>query len=182
MEQQVAILQLNDLLNEIFYNRDETKDKYWNESAGQFAFGICMLLLELKENLNMKNLLRWRYEKLNDGTLKDIYDKLPPESEIYQNLAGYMDLTAENTKSCIRSTFDQLVRVFKSAPALTEMLSSTTFDMKDIGKDKVAVFIVIPDEKTTFHFLATLFISQCYTFAKQGKFHFGGILQSPSYK
>lgn len=160
---QKAVLQLNDFLNDIFYKRTDAKDPYWNESAGQFAFGICLLLLALDEDLNMKNLLKWRYEKLQDGTLQKCFDALPKESEIFQNLAGYMDLTAENTKSCIRSSFDQLVRVFKATPALTEMLSSTSFDMKKIGSEKMAVFIVIPDEKTTFHFLATLFISQCYS-------------------
>lgn len=174
--QQTAILQLNDLLNDMFYKRTDVKDPYWNESAGQLAFGICLLLLALEEDLNMKNLLKWRYEKLQDGTLKKCFDALDKDNEIYQNLAGYMDLTAENTKSCIRSSFDQLVRVFKASPALTEMLSSTSFDMREIGKEKVAVFIVVPDEKTTFHFLASLFVSQCYTSLLDVAEENGGIL------
>ena len=64
-----AVLQLNDMLNDIFFRRIDTKDPYWNESAGQLALGICLLLLSLGEKLNMKNLLKWRYEKLADGTL-----------------------------------------------------------------------------------------------------------------
>ena len=67
--QQKAVLQLNDMLNDIFFRRVDTKDPYWNESAGQLALGICLLLLALGEKLNMKNLLKWRYEKLADGTL-----------------------------------------------------------------------------------------------------------------
>lgn len=119
--QQKAVLQLNDMLNDIFFRRVDTKDPYWNESAGQLALGICLLLLALGEKLNMQNLLKWRYEKLADGTLDKCFRNLPTDGEIYQNLAGYLGMTAENTKSCIRSTFDQLVRVFKSAPALTEI-------------------------------------------------------------
>lgn len=171
-----AILQLNDTLNEIFYRRIDVKDPYWNESAGQLALGICMLLLELEEGLNMKNLLKWRYEKMENGTLRECFRKLPPDSEIYQNLAGYMDLTAETTKSCIRSSFDQLVRVFKSAPALTELLTRTSFNIEVIGEEKTAVFMVVPDEKTTFHFLATLFISQCYTSMLETAERHGGTL------
>ena len=34
--------------------------------------------------------------------------------------------------------------------------------MGNIGTEKRAVFLVVPDEKTTYHFLAVLFISQCY--------------------
>ena len=41
-------------------------------------------------------------------------------------------------------------------------MSGTTFSMEEIGKEKTAIFLVVPDEKTTYHFLAALFISQCY--------------------
>ncbi len=158
-----ATMMLNDLYDELFFTRsDNTKDMYWNESAGQFAMGISTLILELEEKLNMKNILKWRFEMLPNDVLRRCFDSLPPDSETYQNLAGYMHLTAESTKSCIISTFDQLVRLFKASAPLTEMLSDSTFELSDIGKRKTAVYIVVPDEKTTFHFLATLFISQCY--------------------
>lgn len=161
--EKTAILQLNDLLNDLFFTRSTAdKDIYWNETAGQFALGLCELILSTGEDLSVKTLLNWRYGKLQAGILRAYFDALPTESDIYQNLAGYMSLTAENTKSCILSTFDQLVRVFKASPALTDMLSETDFDMDEIGVQKTAVFLVVPDEKTTFHFLATLFINQCY--------------------
>lgn len=134
--QQKAVLQLNDMLNDIFFRRVDTKDPYWNESAGQLALGICLLLLALGEKLNMKNLLKWRYEKLADGTLDKCFRNLPTDGEIYQNLAGYLGMTAESTKSCIRSTFDQLVRVFKSAPALTEMLMIRHLILNGSGRQK----------------------------------------------
>lgn len=175
---QNAILQLNDLLNNLFFSRStHSKDEYWIEAAGQVALGLCQLILYLDdEELNMKNLLRWRFEKMRDGTLKKIYKTLSEDSEIYQNLAVYMDLKAESTQSCILSTFDQLIRIFKSSPALTEMLSNTTFDIDAIGEKKVAVFMVVPDEKTTLHFLATLFISQCYSSLLEAAEKYNGTL------
>lgn len=158
-----AMLQLNDLFENLFFSRSSAdKDKYWNETAGQFALGICGLMQYLGEDLTMKNLLKWRYKNLQNGVLENYFSALSKNSEIYQNLAGYMNLRAENTKSCILSTFDQLIRMFKASPELTEMLSDDTFDMDQIGIRKMAVFLVVPDEKTTFHFLATLFVSQCY--------------------
>lgn len=158
-----ATLLLNDLLNVLFYTRSGAdKDRYWNESAGAMALGLCELILALGEELSVRNLLKWRYEKMPDGTLEECFESLPQNSEIYYNLAGYMNLKAENTKSCILSTFDQLMRLFKASPALTDLLSETTFNIDKIGTAKTAVFMVVPDEKTTFHFLATLFISQCY--------------------
>lgn len=42
------------------------------------------------------------------------------------------------------------------------MLSHNDFDMEDIGRKKTAVFIVIQDEKKTYHSLVTIFLKQCY--------------------
>ena len=72
VDRENAVLQLNDLLNCLFFNRSEAdKDKYWNETAGQFALGIIELMEAIGDDLNMKNLLKWRYEKLRDGTLEE---------------------------------------------------------------------------------------------------------------
>src|SRR5699024_9516461 len=40
--------------------------------------------------------------------------------------------------------------------------SYSDFDMNSIGKEKTAVFIIIQDEKKTYHSLATIFVKQCY--------------------
>ena len=48
------------------------------------------------------------------------------------------------------------------AENLSEMLSYSDFDIMDIGRKKTAVFLVIQDEKKTYHALATIFIKQCY--------------------
>jgi type IV secretion system protein VirD4 len=42
------------------------------------------------------------------------------------------------------------------------MLSKSDFDMESIGIKPTAVFLIIPDEKSTFHKLASIFIKQCY--------------------
>lgn len=163
MGKQEAMLLLNDLIAELFYDKP-CKDPYWNESAGQFCLGLAQLMLEVeeKEDFNMKNLLQWRYEKYLDGTLQSTFDMLPRDWEGYQNLAGTLLLEAQNTKSCILSTFDQMLRLFKSSPELTEMLSENTFNVSSMGVRKMAVFLVVPDEKTTYHPLASMFVAQSY--------------------
>ncbi len=168
---------LNDLLQSLFFGRTEKgKDPYWNEVSGQVARGICKLILKINETLSMKSILEWRHAKMKDGTLKNYFMALPTNSDIYQNLAGFMNLTAENTRTCIESTFDQLTGLFSSSKALTDMMSNTTFTMEKIGKEKTAIFLVVPDEKTTYHFLATLFITQCYESLLDHADQYGGSL------
>ncbi len=158
-----AINNLNDLINELFFQRsDASKDMYWNESAGRLGLGLCKLILALGEDLSINTLLEWKSGKLKDGTVKSCFDALPADDDIYQNLSGFMNLTAENTKTCIESTFDQLMGIFSSSKSLCEMISRSSVNIENIGICKNAVFLVIPDEKTTYHFLASLFIKQSY--------------------
>ena len=42
------------------------------------------------------------------------------------------------------------------------MLSYSDFDIRDIGKEKTAIFLKVHDEKTTYHALATIFVKQAY--------------------
>ena len=72
-------------------------------------------------------------------------------------------ITAPNdTKSSILSVFQDKIKQFATRPELSEMLSYSDFNMEDIGREKTAVFLIVHDEKTTYHALATIFIKQLY--------------------
>jgi hypothetical protein len=71
-------------------------------------------------------------------------------------------MAPNETKGSILSVFKQKIQLFASRANLSEMLSNNDFDMRDIGRKKTAVFIVIQDEKTTYHSLVTIFLKQCY--------------------
>ena len=67
-----------------------------------------------------------------------------------------------DTRGGIMSTFRTKTRIFSSQRQLSEMLSYSDFDIRDIGKAKTAVFLKVHDEKTTYHALATIFVKQVY--------------------
>ena len=71
-------------------------------------------------------------------------------------------MAPNETKSSILSVFKQKIKLFSSRENLSEMLSHSDFDMHNIGRKKTAVFIVIQDEKKTYHSLVTIFLKQCY--------------------
>ena len=62
----------------------------------------------------------------------------------------------------IIAVFKQKIKLFASRVNLSEMLSYSDFNIEDIGKQKTAVFIVIQDEKKTYHSLVTILIKQIY--------------------
>lgn len=158
-----AFQRLADVIEVLFFKRLSGKeDPYWIEAAGQYALGISQSFIEAGSTdlLTIDNIIRLRH---SEDELKMICKKLPHDSEAYNNITSVISLGAEKTKSCILATFDQLMRIFMTASGLTKMLSGQTFRINQLGERKTAIFIVVPDEKTTYHFLAKLFISQCYT-------------------
>lgn len=49
-------------------------------------------------------------------------------------------------------------------PTLLEMLANNDFDIEDIGKTKTAVFLITPDEKTSYHRLVSMFVKESYEY------------------
>ena len=97
----------------------------------------------------------------NSNYMKEYFNDMEPDSSAY-TAASATVFAPEDTKGGILSTFKQKIRIFASRENLSEMLATSDFDMSTIGKQKTAVFMIIQDEKKTYHALATIFIKQCY--------------------
>ena len=143
-------------------------DPFWQDSAGDYFSGCALgLIQDAKEeevNINSINIMTTvGEEKFGAGSnyIKEYFGLKGEESSAYVFASNTINSPTE-TKGGILSTFRQKIRVFASRENLSEMLSHSDFDMADIGKKPTAVFIVIHDEKTTYHALATIFIKQCY--------------------
>lgn len=93
--------------------------------------------------------------------IKEYFSTKDAASSAYVNASSVLMAPSE-TKGGILAVFKQKVKLFTSREVLSEMLAHNDFDMKDIGRQKTAVFIVIQDEKKTYHSLVTIFIKQCY--------------------
>ena len=143
------------------------QDPFWeNTSADYFAGLACALFEDANEdeiNLNSINLMTTvGEEKLANTTyIKDYFSYKDPASTAYTKASSTLMAPSE-TKGSILSVFKQRIQLFASRANLSEMLSNNDFDMRDIGNKKTAVFIVIQDEKKTYHSLVTIFLKQCY--------------------
>ena len=143
------------------------QDPFWeNTSADYFAGLACALFEDAKPeevNLNSISLMTTvGEEKLANTTyIKDYFSYKDPGSTAYTKASSTLMAPSE-TKGSILSVFKQKIQLFASRANLSEMLANNDFDMRDIGRKKTAVFIVIQDEKTTYHSLVTIFLKQCY--------------------
>ena len=174
---------LDDLAKNILY--DETskgQDPFWENTSADYFVGLCLALFEdAKEeeiNLNTINLMTTVGEEKIGGTtyMKEYFSDKDQASPAYINVASTI-MAPTDTKGSILSVFKQKIKLFSSKENLSEMLSHSDFDMKDIGRQKTAVFIIIHDEKKTYHPLATIFVKQCYETLIDVAYQNGGKLE-----
>ena len=164
-----AIELLDDLALNILYEEKSSGDPFWEKTAADYFTGLALGLFEdgtpEQINLNSLNLMcslgEERFGGPNNNYIKEYFNGKDPSKPAYINASGTV-FTADETKQGIIATFKQKIKLFSSRENLSEMLSYSDFDMRDIGRNKTAVFLIVQDEKKTLHPLATIFIKQCY--------------------
>ena len=163
-----AIELLEDLAANILHDpQAKGQDPFWENTSADYFAGLACALFEdatpEEVNLNSISLMTTvGEEKLANTTyIKDYFSYKDPGSTAYTKASSTLMAPSE-TKGSILSVFKQKIQLFASRANLSEMLANNDFDMRDIGRKKTAVFIVIQDEKTTYHSLVTIFLKQCY--------------------
>lgn len=159
---------LDDLAMNILYDEKTAgQDPFWERTSADYFAGLALGLFEDAKpeeiNLNSIGYMTTVGEEKSLGTtyIKEYFSHKDPASSAYVNAASTL-LAPHETKSSILAVFKQKIRLFSARENLSEMLAYSDFDIKDIGREKTAVFLLIHDEKTTYHALLTIFIKQCY--------------------
>lgn len=160
----------DDLAANILYDEaGQNNDPFWQNTSANYFSGICLGLFEDAKpeeiNLNSINLFTTVGEEKCGArsVYANEYFKLTkdPASSAYVSASSTISAPSE-TRGSIISVFQQKIRLFAARDNLSEMLSHSDFEFEDIGRKKTAVFIVIQDEKKTYHSLVTIFLKQCY--------------------
>lgn len=179
-----AIELLEDLAKNILYDENNKgQDPFWENTSADYFAGLAFALFqdakEEEVNINSINYMATVGENKIGGTtyIKEYFSGKPTTST--ESIKVNSTITAPNeTKGSILSVFNQKIQLFSSRESLSEMLSHSDFDMEDIGRKKTAVFIVIQDEKKTYHSLVTIFLKQCYeTLVRVAQENAGGKLK-----
>ncbi len=159
---------LDDVALNILYDpSNKNESDFWEKSAADYFSGLALgLFMDAKEkevNLNSINIMSTIGEEryATSNYIKEYFNLKGPNSSPYIFASNTINAPNE-TKGGILSTFRQKIRKFSTQENLSEMLSYSDFDMRDIGNGKTAVFMIIHDEKKTYHSLMTIFIKQCY--------------------
>ena len=100
--------------------------------------------------------------KVNDGIMpltkyiKDMKSKHPAKS-----LLSISEVAPSKTRGSFFTSALTTLRLFTN-PLIHQMTNISDMPLESFGDKKQAIFIILPDEKTTYYSLASLFVNQCY--------------------
>ncbi len=159
-----ATIMLRDIAQLITKKISSERDSYWQFAAQDAFMGFALIILESCYPLTfeaIQNLCNQYYQDFNGPreTLKFI----DSEADYYNRLSTILNLSAENTLSCIVSELNAALSCFVDQKDVIDLLSDSDFRLTDLGRRPVAVYLICPDESTSLYEIASLFIEQCYS-------------------
>ena len=146
---------------------ENKEDPFWETSAASYFSGLALSLFrhasENEVNItSISNMVSDGEMKAGRETYAQKFFALDGEdSDTYEYAKGTIN-APQDTKNSVLSIFLSKIRQFSTRDELSEMLSYSDFNMENIGKEKTALFLIVHDEKKTYHPLATILIKQLY--------------------
>ncbi len=159
---------VNDIAGNLILSEVSKADPFWDYCASDLLFGLILLSFRLNKSekgVSIRTILQLRQKMFdNNGNVdRSLRSQASMDPLIYSSLVGTLN-APEKTRTSILAVFDQKMRCFMYQKNLTEMMDDNTISLDRIGVEKTAFYLIMPDEKTTYHRLAALFIKQSYEY------------------
>ena len=153
-----------------------TADPYWDDMAEMLLKSLIYYLLatrpEEEQNLaSCAELVRAANSNGGGNLLTELMNQLPYDHPARMNYKS-IEIAPEKTYGSILSTLQSKLGKFDTRD-IAELTSTNTINFEDIGRKKMAVYVISSDTHAAYDFLLTIFFSQMiqhlYDFAdKQG--------------
>ncbi len=137
-------------------------NRFFNQMSKSYILAVLLFMAECgsAEEMTVGNLSRLCNME-SHKTFQHLASHMTSETVAGINFKGVFNST-ERTMSSILASVYSMVNEFNMHKQLMRMISSNTVSLENLGREKTAVYLIIPDEKTTTHFLASSFIKQAY--------------------
>ena len=172
---QDAIDKVWDITESLMPDNDKGEPIWKNGEASIIAssiFIVCFENINKYKYQNLANVYRFIIEMAvyrNDdgGNPYILFEKLREYLNSINHNHPAIDLLAMSeiahakTRSSFYTSALTTLKLFTNLN-INSITSDTTINLKDIGRKKVALFIILPDEKETYYSIASLFVHQLY--------------------
>lgn len=128
------------------------------------VLAVCMEAEEPYRNLtNVYYFLAYMCQPhpVTNKTPLSLYLATLPDGHPAKTVFAMAQVAADRTKSSFYTSAMGTLRLFTN-PNVAEMTSKSDFRLSDIGKEKIAFYMLIPDEKKTLYPLVSILVNQIY--------------------
>lgn len=177
-QKDLANIELNNiaaLISEVY--KGTNADPYWELTSKQYFVGLCNLIFEncrVAEKVNMLTIASYcNSEATNqlDEMLKD-YDKSNNSLVMLKSILSL----PEKTLACVLSSLNSMLEPFINNRKLLRMLSKSTFKISELYLKRTALFIIVPDEVSTYDSISGMLIQQITATLVADAANYGGNL------
>ena len=150
------------------------RDIYWPMSAKVFLQGIAEIILRGADNeseVNISSMLpffgyvRRPGSQSSEGSpLMEFIKQLPPSCSVRQHVEACI-ANGQNAMAGIMGQASGALNAFSMSKQLQRLCAKSTIDLhafKDPSR-KIAIYLIVPDEDTTYHFFVSSFVKQLYS-------------------
>lgn len=146
-------------------------ERIWNDGECSAIAGAIMAVCydnrkpENHKYRNMTNVYYFLVEMCTSigGFLPlNFYRLRLPDTHPCKAVLAVADIAPRETRGSFYTSALLTLRLF-SNPNLYSITRSSSFHLDDLGKKKSALFIILPEDRKTYHPLATLFVTQIYS-------------------
>ena len=172
-----------DITQSLVGNEDTKMEKIWRDGEMSVIAGAIMSVVfdnkEKPEYQNLTNVYSFISEMCKtvgqQMPINKYIESLPPEhpSSTIFNIAR---IAPEKTRGSFFTSALTTLRLFTSK-SIYGMTCKSDFNLKESGERKTVTYIILPDEKTTYYSLASLFVYQNYVSLVESADNRGGELK-----
>ena len=161
---------ITSLASMITYDKSQGKDPFWNNSAKNLLEGLIGFFLEeykdgkiSREQITMTSIRKFQnstMEEKNSKKFKLYIEQKPYGTKSKDSLIPILS-SSENTYKSITSVFSEKMAIFDDVN-VANVTSKSDFDFDILGKEKSALFVIVPDEDKVYYSLVTIILGLLY--------------------
>lgn len=161
---------ISSLSTMVMQEKIEPKDPFWNNSAKNLLEGLIGFFLEeyklgniTREKITMTSIRKFQNSSMEENNFKkfkDYINKKEYGSKSKDALVSILS-ASDNTYKSITAVFGEKMNLFDDIN-VANVTCSSDFEFSILGKEPVALYVIVPDEDKTYFTLVTIIVGLLY--------------------
>lgn len=143
------------------------KDPFWHTTSATYVTGLAELACDILplEMVTINNIFELHIQgnkKFGGTTYFHTYFDLQKEKKPYYKLISPYINSPNETKASLDAVLTSVISKFCRNESVIDQTANSTFSMRDLVKEKTALFIISRDESTVYNAFISAMVSQIY--------------------